>query len=282
MNKYSLCYIKNKEIKLIGDLDSLQSIDNYTTKFDSERELIADIKLNNGISDNIYKVYVYNKSKKKIIYDGDILLFSDSKNKISIDYVNKMFREYKDNPKKLLILSKMYAKKYKNKDGFLPKVNGLYTYAVSKIDNIYDISGYDEREYLSSLVTSFINAEFYSKLKNNEVKTKYSAIREFVIKTMYINGIINENRPLSFLDIDDKNVFKRKETVEVLFDEEEFLTEEDVIRSCKEILKDYKFDTSDGVVDGHDYIKPITENELKRTLYQSGKMLIKRPKEDSK
>ena len=32
MNKYSLCYIKNKEIKLIGDLDSLQSIDNYTTK----------------------------------------------------------------------------------------------------------------------------------------------------------------------------------------------------------------------------------------------------------
>ena len=282
MNKYSLCYIKNKEIKLIGDLDSLQSIDNYTTKFDSERELIADIKLNNGISDNIYKVYVYNKSKKKIIYDGDILLFSDSKNKISIDYVNKMFREYKANPKKLLILSKMYAKKYKNKDGFLPKVNGLYTYAVSKIDNIYDISGYDEREYLSSLVTSFINAEFYSKLKNNEVKTKYSAIREFVIKTMYINGIINENRPLSFLDIDDKNVFKRKETVEVLFDEEEFLTEEDVIRSCKEILKDYKFDTSDGVVDGHDYIKPITENELKRTLYQSGKMLIKRPKEDSK
>lgn len=282
MNKYSLCYIKNKEIKLIGDLDSLQSIDNYTTKFDSERELIADIKLNNGISDNIYKVYVYNKSKKKIIYDGDILLFSDSKNKISIDYVNKMFREYKDNPKKLLILSKMYAKKYKNKDGFLPKVNGLYTYAVSKIDNTYDISGYDEREYLSSLVTSFINAEFYSKLKNNEVKTKYSAIREFVIKTMYINGIINENRPLSFLDIDDKNVFKRKETVEVLFDEEEFLTEEDVIRSCKEILKDYKFDTSDGVVDGHDYIKPITENELKRTLYESGKMLIKRPKEDSK
>ena len=78
MNKYSLCYIKNNEIKLIGDLDSLQSIDNYTTKFDSERKLIADIKLNNGISDNIYKVYVYNKSKKKIIYDGDILLFCDS------------------------------------------------------------------------------------------------------------------------------------------------------------------------------------------------------------
>lgn len=282
MNKYSLCYIKNKEIKLIGDLDSLQSIDNYTTKFDSERELIADIKLNNGISDNIYKVYVYNKSKKKIIYDGDILLFSDSKDKISIGYVNKMFREYKDNPKKLLILSKMYAKKYKNKDGFLPKVNGLYTYAVSKIDNTYDISGYDEREYLSNLVTSFINAEFYSKLKNNEVKTKYSAIREFVIKTMYINGIINENRSLSFLDIDDKNVFKRKENEEILFDEEEFLTEEDVIRSCKEILKDYKFDTSDGVVDGHDYIKPITESELKITLYESGKRLIKRPKEDSK
>lgn len=282
MNKYSLCYIKNNEIKLIGDLDSLQSIDNYTTKFDSERELIADIKLNNGISDNIYKVYVYNKSKKKIIYDGDILLFSDSKDKISIDYVNKMFREYKANPKKLLILSKMYAKKYKNKDGFLPKVNGLYTYAVSKIDNTYDISGYDEREYLSSLVTSFINAEFYSKLKYNEIKTKYSAIREFVIKTMYINGIINENRPLSFLNIDDKNEFKRKETVEVLFDEEEFLTEEDIIRSCKEILKGYEFDTSDGVVDGHDYIKPITESELKRTLYESGKKLIKRPKEDSK
>lgn len=282
MNKYSLCYIKNNEIKLIGDLNSLQSIDNYTTKFDSEKELIDDIKLNNGISDNIYKVYVYNKSKKKIIYDGDILLFSDSKDKISIDYVNKMFREYKANPKKLLILSKMYAKKYKNKDGFLPKVNGLYTYAVSKIDNTYDISGYDEKEYLNSLVASFINAEFYSKLKNNEIKTKYSAIREFVIKTMYINGIINENRPLSFLNIDDKNEFKRKETVEVLFDEEEFLTEEDIIRSCKEILKGYEFDTSDGVVDGHDYIKPITESELKRTLYESGKKLIKRPKEDSK
>lgn len=282
MNKYSLCYIKNNEIKLIGDLDSLQSIDNYTTKFDSEKELIDDIKLNNGISDNIYKVYVYNKSKKKIIYDGDILLFCDSKDKINIDYVNKMFREYKANPKKMLILSKMYAKKYKNKDVFLPKVNGLYTYAVSKIDNTYDISGYDERENLSSLVTSFINAEFYSKLKNNEVKTKYSAIREFVIKTMYINGIINENRPLSFLDIDDKNEFKSKESEEVLFDEDEFLTEEDVIRSCKEILKDYKFDTSDGVVDGHDYIKPITESELKRALYESGKRLIKRPKEDSK
>ena len=241
MNKYSLCYIKNNKIKLIGDLDSLQSIDNYTTKFDSEKELIDDIKLNNGISDNIYKVYVYNKSKKKIIYDGDILLFSDSKDKISIDYVNKMFREYKANPKKLLILSKMYAKKYKNKEGFLPKVNGLYTYAESKIDNTYDISGYDDKEYLNSLVTSFINAEFYSKLKNNEIKTKYSAIREFVIKTMYINGVINENRPLSFLDIDDKNEFKSKESEEELFDEEEFLTEEDVIRSCKEILKDYKF-----------------------------------------
>lgn len=282
MIKYSLCYIKNNEIKLIGDLDSLQSIDIYTTKFDSEKELIDDIKLNNGISDNIYKVYVYNKSKKKIIYDGDILLFSDSKDKISIEYVKKMFREYKSNPKKLLILSKMYAKKYKNKEGFLPKVNGLYTYAESKIDNTYDISDYDEKEYLNSLVTSFINAEFYSKLKNNEIKTKYSAIREFVIKTMYIKGVINENRPLSFLDIDDKNEFKRKENEEILFDEEEFLTEEDVIRSCKEILKDYKFDTSDGVVDGHDYIKPITESELKRTLYESGKKLIKRPKEDSK
>lgn len=282
MNKYSLCYIKNNEIKLIGNLDSLQSIDNYTTNFDSEKELIDDIKLNNGMSDNIYKVYVYNKSKKKIIYDGDILLFSDSKDKISISYVNKMFSEYKDNPKKLLILSKMYARKYKNKYGFLPKVNGLYTYAESKVDNTYDISDYDEKEYLNSLVTSFINAEFYSKLKNNEIKTKYSAIREFVIKTMYINGVINENRPLSFLNIDYKNEFKSKESEEVLFDEDEFLTEEDVIRSCKEILKDYKFDTSDGVVDGHDYIEPITESELKRTLYESGKKLIKRPKEDSK
>lgn len=282
MNKYSLCYIKNNEIKLIGNLDSLQSIDNYTTNFDSEKELIDDIKLNNGMSDTIYKVYVYNKSKKKIIYDGDILLFSDSKDKISISYVNKMFSEYKDKPKKLLILSKMYARKYKNKYGFLPKVNGLYTYAESKVDNTYDISDYDEKEYLNSLVTSFINAEFYSKLKNNEIKTKYSAIREFVIKTMYINGVINENRPLSFLNIDYKNEFKSKESEEVLFDEDEFLTEEDVIRSCKEILKDYKFDTSDGVVDGHDYIEPITESELKRTLYESGKKLIKRPKEDSK
>lgn len=282
MNKYSLCYIKNNEIKLIGNLDSLQSIDNYTTNFDSEKELIDDIKLNNGMSDNIYKVYVYNKSKKKIIYDGDILLFSDSKDKISISYVNKMFSEYKDKPKKLLILSKMYARKYKNKYGFLPKVNGLYTYAESKVDNTYDISDYDEKEYLNSLVTSFINAEFYSKLKNNEIKTKYSAIREFVIKTMYINGVINENRPLSFLNIDYKNEFKSKESEEVLFDEDEFLTEEDVIRSCKEILKDYKFDTSDGVVDGHDYVEPITESELKRTLYESGKKLIKRPKEDSK
>lgn len=282
MNKYSLCYIKNNEIKLIGNLDSLQSIDNYTTNFDSEKELIDDIKLNNGMSDNIYKVYVYNKSKKKIIYDGDILLFSDSKDKISISYVNKMFSEYKDKPKKLLILSKMYARKYKNKYGFLPKVNGLYTYAESKVDNTYDISDYDEKEYLNSLVTSFINAEFYSKLKNNEIKTKYSAIREFVIKTMYINRVINENRPLSFLNIDYKNEFKSKESEEVLFDEDEFLTEEDVIRTCKEILKDYKFDTSDGVVDGHDYIEPITESELKRTLYESGKKLIKRPKEDSK
>lgn len=282
MIKYSLCYIKNNEIKLIGDLDSLQSIDNYTTKFDSEKELIDDIKLNNGISDNIYKVYVYNKSKKKIIYDGDILLFSDSKDKISISYVNKMFREYKANPKKLLILSKMYAKKYKNKEGFLPKVDGLYQYGISKTNNTYDTSSYSEKEYLDNLLVNFINSEFYYKVKDNKIKEKYIAIREFVIKTMHINGIINENRPLSFLDIDEKNVFKRKETEEILFDEEEFLTEEDVIRSCKEILKDYKFDTSDGVVDGHDYIKPITESELKRSLYESGKKLIKRPKEDSK
>lgn len=68
--------------------------------------------------------------------------------------------------------------------------------------------------------------------------------------------------------------------IEPYFEEEEYLTKEDFIRSDNELLKNYGTEKFDSFQDGNDYITYLNKKELKSSLNSISKKLIL-PKSDS-
>ncbi len=302
MSKYSLSYIENDIIKLVDlssyeellnyDLNDIKTIDFFTTKFNNEEELLNSLKTKDLIGENVDKLYVYSEKREegKIIFDGDILLFSKDKNHFNMSYINYVFEMYKNDPKKMLLLARLYAKKYSKSEGMLNKVNNLFNYANSKIDGWYEASSYSERNYMDEAVKYFIKSEFFSKNSNNVYKEKYTSLRDFLIKKMYVDGKLDINRRHSYLSynykIEEKSNIKRKvvkiNDIDTDYDYEEFLFEEDIKRSNNEILKNFKSEKEEPILDGNDYIVPLTYKELKKSLEESGRKLILKPGDGGK
>ena len=291
--KYNLSYIDNGIIKSIDlqlfstlskkDLHEIKNIDELTTIYNSEEELLDNLKFLNLIPNNINKLYLtHNVNGEEIIgYNGDILLFKKDKEKLDIRYIKNVFENYKEEPNKLLILARQYLKKYNKSEGMMLKVKDLIFYANLKRESSFNYLCSDEIEELNGTIDNFINTEFYDKTKQDKT-IRYSNIRDFVIKEKYVEAEYNISRLHDYLKYNNnilKSNIKKDDLINeenIEDDNEEFLTMADFDKVDNSILDGYHEDF-EIYQDGKDYIVPITKKELKKALDDIGKKLSLKP-----
>ena len=291
--KYNLSYIDNGIIKSIDlqlfstlskkDLHEIKNIDELTTIYNSEEELLDNLKFLNLIPNNINKLYLtHNVNGEEIIgYNGDILLFKKDKEKLDIRYIKNVFENYKEEPNKLLILARQYLKKYNKSKGMMLKVKDLIFYANLKRESSFNYLCSDEIEELNGTIDNFINTEFYDKTKQDKT-IRYSNIRDFVIKEKYVEAEYNISRLHDYLKYNNnilKSNIKKDDLINeenIEDDNEEFLTMADFDKVDNSILDGYHEDF-EIYQDGKDYIVPITKKELKKALDDIGKKLSLKP-----
>ncbi len=268
---YRLSYIdKNNKIVPIdltgcenyikGDI---QFIDSVTMKFSNEKELIDEMVLAELVPSYVTKLYIsYDEGKEKyqkIIYDGDILLFSDSLSRTNIKYAEKAMKRYKFNPIDLMKLGRLYLKKYENKKGMNSISYGLISYANLVASKDYYSLSNDEKIEVDEYIQNFVRHEFYS----SNGKVRYKALRDFVIKIMYVDDIYNINRRHDYLDFnncqyDIKTSEDLNKTMEYDDEEiEEYITKEDYLP----LIKKCKSDNFEAYQDGNDYIAPLSKED---------------------
>ena len=268
---YRLSYIdKNNKIVPI-DLTGCENyikgdirfIDSVTMKFSNEKELIDEMILSELVPSYVDKLYISCDMEKgkyqNIIYDGDILLFSDSLGKISISYVDKIMNKYESSPVELMKLGRLYLKKYKNKSGMKSISYGLVAFANDKSSGTYYSLPASEKNEVDGYISNFVKHEFYS----SNGKVGYKSLRDFVIKIMYVNGIYNVDRMHDYLDFNNyqcsvktlKPSIKTTQCVEEV--EEDFRTVEDYLP----LIKKCKGDDFEAYQDGNDYIAPLSRED---------------------
>ena len=222
--KYNVSYIENgivKPLKFNGKnlFDSdLKTIDRSTVKLKDEEMLLLYLKEVKMIPKYIDKLYisykVENEDKQHIIYDGDILLFSEDKDKFNYEYILKMFDNLKRNRNELLKLCQLYTKKYslpkekleikkyKHFKNMLKRIKSIAEY-VRRNENIFlDSGNFLEEIKLDKYIDEFILKEFFSETKNGNV-LKYSNLRDFIIKLKYVSGEYNIDRSHDYLEYNE-------------------------------------------------------------------------------
>ncbi len=268
---YRLSYIdKNKKIIPIdltgcenyinGDI---QFIDSVTMKFSNEKELIDEMILAELVPSYVTKLYVsYDVEKGKyqnIIYDGDILLFSNSLIRTNIRYAEMAMKRYKLDPINLMKLGRLYLKKYENKKGMNSISYGLISYANLIISGDYYSLSNSEKVEINEYIQNFVKHEFY----NSNGKVRYKALRDFVIKVMYVDDIYDISRRHDYLNFNNcqydikplKSLNDITECEEEI--EEDFRTYEDYLP----LIKECKGDDFEAYQDGNDYIAPLSRED---------------------
>ena len=287
-NKYNLSYLEengklvpaNKKGKNIFE-SNLESIDNATTSFETESDLIDFLKAIDAIPTNVDKLHItYNKKDEdgKILQErvgyGDRLFFKKDKKKFNYDYVIAMFEYYKNNPDELLKLCDLYINKYTLTDeqkrevnykhkykhfiNMLERVRRLVEYADLKKNYYFETCHYTIAMEYEDDIKKFINKEFFRpKTKQSGVKLNYSNLRDFIIKS----DIVLSGVPI----VKKENVkVPKKEIIEPEEEREEFVTIEDYERDTKKFLKNYE-PSFESFQDGNDYIASLTKKELQET-----------------
>ena len=274
--KYNVSYIKDGEIiplkyknKKMFDSD-LRTIDRSTLILSSEGEVLYYLKGMKLIPEDVDKLYISRteiingEEVENIIYDGDILLFEEDKNKFNTEYIQKTLSFFKSriNISTLAKLFELYYKKYNlpkykleqkkyiHFANMLNRVKKILLLIDKRLNNIFEVDPEVEKK-LDKAIEEFYNKEFLNITKNGTT-LKYGNVRDFIIKVKYAYGEYDVDRKHTYLDNN------KKPEVET---QEEFLTEEDFVRSTNEILKTYNNDFVP-YQDGNDYITPLTKEEL--------------------
>ena len=292
----------------------IQVIDEFTTSFENMESLLQFLKRNKIIDEDINKLVITVDKKEndetinKKIFRGENLLFESDKNFLDMSFVYKWIINHSDNSDLIIKICDNYIEKYKNafnrisgSSYILSLFNSLRALAYSKKENVGSYMRTSELKEFDDSVRDFINLEFYKidkdvlsrtgkierKMGNDgSYKKSYRNIHDFIILLKEMG--INLNKCLS-----EDFVFKKKSDISIVDNKqdelvketevEEFLTEDDVIRTNKQFFKDYKeedVDNEDIIVDGNDIYYRMSREELECSLYETGMSLVKTPKKE--
>lgn len=304
MSKYRLSYLgygglKSIDLKkldcLIGyKVTDIDVIDKFTTSFNNLEELLMFLKRNNLITDDVNKLYITIDKKvdnniiNKKIYNGEKLLFKNDIELLKISFIYKWILSNKNNNNYIIAIANNYMDKYKNAynriDGssyILSLFSTLKNIAINK--NNYNIENGEINEF-NKCISDFIDIEFYKldkfkwtnykiiekkKDKNGNYLKNYRNIHDFVILIKELDKSLNK--------INSKNnksliVYNNIEE-ETNLDNEEFLTYDDYINTNEGINRVEEFEP---YIDGNDFIAPITLEEIKESLNNYDKRVLKK------
>jgi len=280
MAKYNLSYYyKNKLVKVdlsklnvfVGkDINSLEVIDKFTTVFKNENELITYLSGKDLLEKKPMKIYITKTEKNKetdieqefIIYRGEKLLFSDSKDMLNINYIRAFIEENRKNKHFMSVIVSKYLKKY-TKNGEI--VSGLFKALLdisSEIDNIgyLNLESEDRAKY-SEYIEQFIEREFYKNLKDGR-KINYLNIHSFIEFIKYESDFQFENELIDTNKV--TAVLEEPESLKDIEDErdiEEYIDEEDYENDP--ILNSYRKPICDPEIDGKNVYRPLYKEELR-------------------
>ena len=303
MSKYYLGFRSNGVVESIdiNKLDILKdknttdikTIDDFTKRFDSMGDLTNFLKNNNLLDQYINILFIakvkkekeYNTSYKEKIYKGEFLFFKEDEKYLELSYLCKFIRDNFKDGNFIETLADNYYKKYNGKRNGPSYISSVLL-TLLRISRKIKVYGYDvltgnEKEEYLKCIDSFIIFEFYKyeydfcsgifnkKYDKNGSLKNYVNIRTFAIFVKeYIVKYKKEEKKE-----DKKSVVKpvRRE-----IEHEEFLTIEDFDSVNEQILKNYKEDKFEPIIDGHDVIAPLTKRKLKKELNNIAERLVKR------
>ncbi len=320
MAKYRLSYLGYGGYKSV-DLEKLeclmgrkvtdiQVIDEFTTSFDSVEVLLAFLKRNKIIEDDVTKLVITVDKKEngvtinKKIYRGENLLLKSDKKFLDVSFVYKWIMANINNPDLMVDICNNYIEKYKNaynritgSSYILSLFSSLKALAYNVKEKTGDYIRPSELKEYENSVKEFINLEFYKvdkdvliregrierKCEDNGVyKKSYRNIHDFIIflKSLgidlekYKNSEIISTINSTFKIADNHTVEEQEEE-----EQEEFLTEDDVVRSNREFFRNYKEEPIDEAdlnsgFGGNDYPYAMSRKELEDSLYDTGMSLV--------
>ena len=288
----------------------IQVIDEFTTSFENMESLLNFLKRNKVIDEDINKIVITVDKKEngetinKKIYRGENLLFKSDKNFLDMSFVYKWIMNHADEPDLIIEICNNYIEKYKNaynritgSSYILSLFNSLRALAYSKKENAQGYMRASELKEFDDSVRDFINLEFYKidkdvlintgkierKCEDGTYRKSYRNIHDFIIllKSMGVNlgkGLANSSVSNKQTTLVVEDNYPTGVQVEL----EEFLTEDDIIRSNKEFFKTYEDEPVDEEdlnmgLGGHDYPHVMSREELEESLYETGMNLCLKP-----
>lgn len=295
----------------------IQTIDEFTTSFENLEALLEFLKRNKIVDEDLNKLVITVDKKEngetinKKIYRGENLLFKSDRDFLNMSFVYKWIINHSDYSDLIIAICDNYIEKYKNafnringSSYILSLFNSLRALAYNKKENAEGYMRASELKEFDDTVRDFINLEFYKidkdilsktgkierKMENDGTyKKSYRNIHDFII--------LLKNMEIKLDKCLDKDfVSKKKSTISIVDnvqeqieqDEEieEFLTEDDILRTNKQFFDSIKSDNVnedddyESRLDGHDFHYKMSREELEQSLYDTGMSLVKTPKKE--
>lgn len=243
MSKYRLCYLGYGGYKSI-DLSKLEClkgfkvtdikvIDDFTTNFESEEELIEYLKKNGLIDSSVKKISITVDKKEnnnvinKKIYNGEKLMFKNDKKYLNASYIYQWLINNRNDYDAISIICDNYINKYKN--------------AYNRIDG---------SSFILGLFTSILNLAI--KLKNNKESMSLRQINEY-------NDSISDFIDLEFYKIDKEKLKYEGKIVKKKDSDGKYLKSYRNIHDFINVLKEHKLDL-ENIKDFEELQKEIKSN----------------------
>lgn len=313
-NGYKTVDLTNVDVMKNKNPNDLSAIDSFTMNFSTANELRNYLKGVGLISEDVISdfcitsIRVNNSGQLEQvpIYNGNVILLSNSMGYISLEYARKLLEEHKFNPKFMLLLAENYREKYMsnkkemyfNDSQIVAVFEGIERIVHIMAEISYKNLDSEIKDEYNDLLRDLKTIVFYRYAilydegvedfvfrrnfdKAGDYVTNYKGLRNFVINTLNL---------LKTLSIEEEKKHKKSEASKGYTEEnsedyenEEFLYRKDYNNSNDEILRDYN--PSEGElmceIDGHDYNRMLTKKELASALNTYATMrLRKRPRED--
>jgi len=300
MSKYNLCYkrygktipIELNKLECLKDKKTtdIKIIDIFTMQFKDKESLLNYLKEQKLIDKYINDVFITVDKKDKEtglkidkkIFNGDILIFSDYNTSYNASTVINNVLNNRHNHKFIIRLCDNYLEKYQNaydritgSSFILSTLKTIKTLATKIEEENYEMNVVEMQAYYQCL-NDFVTMEFYKidkeHLKNTgKIKKKIDKYGRLQMSYRNIHDYIT-----LLLSFKKNKKQTREEIVEEKVEHEEFLTEEDIKRSNREIMTTYQ---SKGFPeeDGNDWIVPASYEEIEDSLYESGMKLCLKP-----
>ncbi len=294
----------------------IQVIDEFTTSFENLEALLEFLKRNKIVEEDVNKLVITVDKKEndetinKKIYRGEYLLFKSDRDFLNMSFVYKWIINHSDYSDSIIAICDNYIEKYKNafnringSSYILSLFNSLRALAYNKKENAEGYMRASELKEFDDTVRDFINLEFYKidkdilsktgkierKMENDGTyKKSYRNIHDFIIllKSMEIKldrslqeDFVSKNKStISIVDNAQEQIEQDEEI-------EEFLTEDDILRTNKQFFNSIKSDNVneddyESRLDGHDFHYKMSREELEQSLYDTGMSLVKTPKKE--